>query len=115
MPPTTSGLRALSTHSFISSIARSPASIETPAAAYVEGGVSVTAARSRGSRGWAAGPTSGPGQRVGRATATQRGGQPVDVQSEIRLEQVLAEELRIGQLDRVDAVEAGPAQVVGRH
>jgi hypothetical protein len=31
MPPTTSGRRALSTHCFISSTARSPASMETPA------------------------------------------------------------------------------------
>jgi hypothetical protein len=32
MPPTCSGRRAFSTHTFISSTALSPASIETPAA-----------------------------------------------------------------------------------
>src|SRR4051812_10029133 len=34
MPPTTSGRDALATHAFISSTARSPASMSTPAAAY---------------------------------------------------------------------------------
>ena len=60
-------------------------------------------------------------RRHGRSSASaapppvERGGQAVGVDQRRHLEQVLAEELRLGQLHRVDAVEARAAQVVGRH
>src|SRR6478736_8719052 len=114
MPPSISGRRALSIHTFISSTALSPASMETPAASYVApavsrvGGCSVIGAP----RGAGSGTVEG----VARAATGQRRGQAVrggDDRAE--LQQVLAEVLGVGQLDRVDAVEAGPAQVRHRH
>src|SRR5689334_12184470 len=99
MPPIISGRRAFSIQTFISSTALSPASIETPAASYVD----MRSLRSV--------------ESVSSAAAGQRSRQPVDVESTVgyhsgRFEQVLAEQLGLGQRHRVDAVEAGPAQVV---
>src|SRR5262245_17358013 len=104
IPPIISGRRAFSTQPFISSTARSPASIETPAAAYA---LSVT--------GFLRVRRSGAVEGV-RGTATgQRDGEAVRVDGDrTELEEVLADEGGVGQLDRVDAVETGPAQVVHR-
>src|SRR6476620_947416 len=107
IPPIISGRRALSTQTLISSTALSPASIETPAASYVApvGCCSVIGVLRSG--------RSGPVERVRRTATGQRGGQAVDVglDRRIELEQVLAEVLGVGQRHRVDAVEAGPAEV----
>src|SRR3954468_8494457 len=111
-PPTTSG-RVERSRPLMSSTARSPASMSTPAAAYVAPGPS-TGVTNDGSR-----PLTGVacadarkeslelavGRRVGAVVT--RADRPRDA-----LEHVLAEQLRRGQVDRVAAVEAGPAEPV---
>src|SRR4051812_30274076 len=94
MPPITSGRRVFSTHVFNRSTARSPASRETPAAAYVDPVSSVIVPSS----GHRAG--SRPGQRIGGATTGQAGRQAVRTERcvELLLEQVLAQEPRLGQV-----------------
>src|SRR5690242_18026837 len=107
IPPIISGRRAFSTQTFISSTALSPASIETPAASYVApvGCCSVIGVLRSG--------RSGPVERVRRTAARQGGGEAVDVGLDrgVELEQVLAEVLGVRQRHRVDAVEAGSAEV----
>src|SRR6476661_4148926 len=115
IPPSTSGRRAFSTHTFISSTALSPASRDTPASAYVAPGlVLLTCPRLAG--------RSGAVERVRRATgdadadtlrvAVTRGVGRLD--REGPLEEVLAEELLLGQRDRVVPVEARQAQLLPR-
>ena len=126
-PPTTSGRPARATLPFISSTARSPASMSTPAAAYDE-------AAAHGPRQRVVGATARASAEHGvhrgrpvrrrcaptvcpRATAwswpwpaagrTPRGAREP-------LQDVLADEVALRDLDRVVAVEAGPAQPVGR-
>ena len=109
-PPTTSGRCALATDSFISSTARSPASMSTPAAAYVV----ADRRRGPGQDGRArCSRRSRAAERLGRRRRRRRARASPSTSStgaRARLEQLLAEQLGLGQLDRVDAVEAGAAQ-----
>src|SRR3954454_20518061 len=86
MPPVISGRPAISTETSISSTARPAASIETPASAYASGTGALLGVVQHG-------------QRLAQRGRSQRG-----------LEQVLAEQARVGQGDRVLAGEAGLAQ-----
>src|SRR6476620_3944213 len=97
MPPSISGRRALSTHTFISSTALSPASIETPADSYVAPARSLAGCCSViGTPGLGSGALEG----VGRAAPGQRRRQAVGVagHGRVELQQVLAEVLGVGQL-----------------
>src|SRR5688572_200021 len=105
MPPIISGRRAWSIQTFISWTARSPASIETPAPSYVAPvgrppsapSVMPPSLRVEGStdRG------SGPAESVSGAATGERCGESVGVDQRCHLQQVLAEELGLGQLHRV--------------
>src|SRR3954469_17811193 len=90
IPPITSGRRALSTQTFISSTARSPDSMETPAAAYAF--CSVTRLLR----------VVEDGQRLAVRRRLDRG-----------LQEVLAEQALVGQRDGVLAGEAGRAEAAG--
>src|SRR5215211_737182 len=105
MPPITSGRRLLATHCFISSTARSPASMSTPAAAYADLSASVVALaaidadKSVGVRELGAG--EGICSAHSRSDRLQVGGV---------LEDGFAQAFAERQFDRIDAVEASTAK-----
>src|SRR4051795_1570133 len=104
-PPTTSG-RVEVSRDLISSTARSPAAMSTPAPAYVAEPSRLTD-----------GPVSRATQGVLGTDAGSAGRNSLDLRCGSRprdaLEHVLAEQFRGGQVNRVLAVEAGPAELVG--
>src|SRR4051794_424390 len=103
MPPITPGRLALSTPGFISPTALSPASMETPAAAYASGfGVPAEAGAKRA-------PSWGGLLNCGLLRVVEDG-QRLGVR---RLEQVLAEQGLVGQVDGVPAREARGTQPAG--
>src|SRR5664279_3262912 len=115
IPPITSGPWVRATAAFISSTARSPASTSTPAAAYVTGSTPRELTRPRG--------RSRPGERVGRSA-----GQPDryalgvraplsrhGLERQLGLFQARLAQVRgVRQRNRVDAGEAGRAQLRAR-
>src|SRR4051794_37674348 len=122
-PLSTSGRRVLATQAFIRSTARSPASMSTPAAAYALCPVpGVHEGRPPCWVGVMSGPRLRPAEGVGRADPGDDDLEPVDVPAargllgrlvgRAVLEDALAEPLRERQLDGVDPVEAGPAELV---
>ena len=98
-PPSTCGPCVARTASFISSTALSPASVSTPAAAYVTRAL-------RAAHGWSS--------AVAPPAPATRVSEPVLGRAQrqlVLLEQVLAEPVRRRQLDRVLPGEAGGAQL----
>src|SRR3954469_15458159 len=103
-PPTTSG-RVDVRRDLISSTARSPAAMSTPAPAYVAEPSRLTGEPTSWSTQGVLGTDAGSARR--NSFHLRRGGRARDA-----LEHVLAEQLRRGQVDRVFPVEAGAAQLV---